>query len=211
MPARPSSIIAYHLVWTAYGTWLPNDPRGSGSHRVVNPAIQELGEIHYGRKKVQPPRAAVREFYEHAEGKLQFPIVPFDARQIATSATAFAECLREERYTCYACAILPDHVHLVVRKHRARAEEMIRHLQRSRDSRSIAPTAFPVEHPVWTDGGWRTFLNSPDHVRTAIHYVERNPAKSGLAAQRWPFVVPYDGWPHPSAPLNRRVVRTLAV
>jgi len=25
-------IIAHHLIWTAYGFWLPNDPRGSSSH-----------------------------------------------------------------------------------------------------------------------------------------------------------------------------------
>ena len=23
-------VIAHHLIWTAYGWWLPNDPRGSG-------------------------------------------------------------------------------------------------------------------------------------------------------------------------------------
>lgn len=30
----PQPVIAYHLILTAYGFWLPNDPRGSGSETV---------------------------------------------------------------------------------------------------------------------------------------------------------------------------------
>jgi hypothetical protein len=39
-------VIAYHLIWTAYGWWLPNDPRGSGSHLVRRDLIAEVGELH---------------------------------------------------------------------------------------------------------------------------------------------------------------------
>ncbi len=28
MPRQNPIVVAYHLVWTAYGMWLPNDPRG---------------------------------------------------------------------------------------------------------------------------------------------------------------------------------------
>ena len=28
-------VIAHHLIWTVYGTWLPNDPRGSGSRAIA--------------------------------------------------------------------------------------------------------------------------------------------------------------------------------
>jgi hypothetical protein len=44
-------VIAYHLVWTIYGTWLPNDPRGSGSHFIAAPLLAELGKLRFGRKK----------------------------------------------------------------------------------------------------------------------------------------------------------------
>ena len=67
-------VIAYHLVWTAYGTWLPNDPRGSGSRAVFTPAIAELGPAHYGRRKVQPGRQIVAHFYEEATSRLAFPV-----------------------------------------------------------------------------------------------------------------------------------------
>ena len=39
-------VIAYHLIWTAYGWWLPNDPRGSGSKTIDSDIIAELGELH---------------------------------------------------------------------------------------------------------------------------------------------------------------------
>ena len=47
-------VIAYHLIWTAYGWWLPNDPRGSGSKEIACDPIAELGELHFGRKQLQP-------------------------------------------------------------------------------------------------------------------------------------------------------------
>lgn len=187
-------VLAYHLVWTAYGTWLPNDPRGSGSNIVASESLRDLGPLHFGRKKKQPASATVREFYREAEPRLDFEILRFNAAQIETIAAGFAETIAERSYTCYACAILPDHVHVLIRKHRDRAEDMIRHLQRDSRVRLCATSSILLEHPVWTSGGYRGFLDSPERIRTVIRYIERNPAKSALPAQHWPFVRPYDGW-----------------
>jgi hypothetical protein len=203
MPRSNPTVIAYHLCWTAYGTWLPNDPRGSGSKRVATTSIAELGQRHYGRRKSQPEGSVVREFYQRAEEKLRFSVTRFDARQIESIAVAFGDAIAEQGYTCYACAILPDHVHLVIRKHKDRAEAMIEVLQRFSRWRLGNQRAMPLDHPVWTTGGWRGFLDSPDAVRNAVRYVEKNPAKSGLKPQSWPFVTTYDGWPfhkRPSVP-----------
>ena len=60
-------VIAYHLIWTAYGYWLPNDPRGSGSRTIRNDIIAELGELHHGRKRVQPAGAVEGEFHAGRE------------------------------------------------------------------------------------------------------------------------------------------------
>ena len=35
-------VLAYHLVFSAYGFWLPNDPRGSTSREVRIANIKEL-------------------------------------------------------------------------------------------------------------------------------------------------------------------------
>ena len=38
-------VIAHVLFWTAYGWWLPNDPRGSTSHRRRQSIVTALNDI----------------------------------------------------------------------------------------------------------------------------------------------------------------------
>ena len=187
-------VLAYHLIWTAYGTWLPNDPRGSGSRSVVASWLAPLGAVHFGRKAVQPRRSIVQDFYGRASGLLQQPVIRFDAAQREVIAAAFAEVVRATPYMCYACAVMPDHVHLVIRKHRRNAEEMIDDLQCASRSRLSAESLIPPVHPAWTNGGWKRYLDTPERIRRTVQYVEGNPAKEGLAPQTWPFVDAYDGW-----------------
>ncbi len=192
-------VIAYHLVWTVYGSWLPNDPRGSGSRTIRSDPLAELGEIHLGRKRVQPPRGEVREFYAQAADLLKHSILDLDEAARVVVGEAFGAVIRRERYTCYACAVMPDHVHILIRKHRDAAEEIIENfILASRDALIAARRRDP-DHPTWTAGpGWTVFLDHPDEVSRTIAYVERNPLPLRLPVQRWPFVVPYDDWPlHP--------------
>jgi REP element-mobilizing transposase RayT len=144
---------------------------------------------------MQPARSTVREFYKVAEPLLQFPVLRFDANQRLLIGEGFDEAIRTYRYTCYACAIMPDHVHFVIRKHKHDAETMIENLQIESRSWLIENRMVPKEHPVWTKGGWKVFLNRPEEIWGRIHYVEGNPEKAGLPRQHWPFVVVYDNWP----------------
>jgi len=192
-------VIAHHLIWTAYGWWLPNDPRESGSKEVRTPVLAELGELHYGRKRVQPSGWEIRQFYEQAIPRLQHPVLAFDAGARDEIAKAFGQVIEENRYTCYACAILPDHVHLLIRKHKHQAEDMIEALKEASRARLSATMHRAPDHPIWTGGGgWKVFLDHPDEVCRTIRYIERNPLPLGLPMQQWPFVKAYDGWPlHP--------------
>jgi hypothetical protein len=122
-------VIAHHLIWTIYGTWLPNDPRGSGSQTVATDAIAELGEVHYGRRQVQPAGWVIREFYERAHEILRFPVLTFDSEDRLAIAEAIRNAIAEQCYTCYACAVMPDHLHILIRKHKHQAEQMIAVLQ----------------------------------------------------------------------------------
>ena len=122
-------VAAYHLIWTIYGAWLPNDPRGSNSTEIRADLLKDLGEIHHGRKKIQPSGAVLRKFFQEAKPKLKFDVMPFTAVEIPLIAEAFANVIRTRGYTCYGCAIMPDHVHLCIRKHRDKAEEMIAFFQ----------------------------------------------------------------------------------
>ena len=93
-----------------------------------------------------------------------------------------------------------DHAHMVIRKHKHRAETMISNLQTASRLRLSSANPKLIDHPIWTQGGWKGFLDSPSSVRSVIRYVENNPINAGLPAQHWTFAVPYDGWPHHKCP-----------
>jgi len=205
-------VIAHHLIWTGYGWWLPNDPRGSMSHTIACDVIAELGDLHYGRKTVQPASPVIREFYQRARDVLKHPLQQFDAGDLARIAEAFVETISVRRYTCYACAIMRDHVHVLIRKHRDRPAEMIHHLQEASRLRLQRQVPRFAGHPVWGGPGWDVFQHDPSDVRRTIAYIEGNPAKLRLAPQRWAFVKPCDDWPFhvghsPNSPYVRRTRR----
>jgi REP element-mobilizing transposase RayT len=187
-------IIAHHLIFTAYGWWLPNDPRGSMSHDIRVERIEDLGDSHFGRKAIQPLSREIREFYYDAERRLRYPLLLLDDDEIAVVAEGLGDTIRVRHYTCYAAAVMSEHVHLAIRVHRDKAEEMIaafqdttRSLLRERQRRT------PV-HPVWGGPGWKVFINTERHLRTTIRYIEENPIKARRPPQKWDFVTPYDGW-----------------
>ena len=203
-------VIAYHLIWTVYGWWLPNDLCGSTSRSVTMDHIAALGSLHFGRKRVQPAARDVRAFYEQAAKALKHPLLEIRDAALDIVAGAFAQVIAQQMYTCYACAIMPDHVHMLIRKHKHTAEEMIEHLQNTARWALIDARLRFGDHPVWTRGGWSVFLDHPDEVGRTIPYIEENPEKIRLPRQCWPFVVPYDRWPlhqghSPNSPYAKRL------
>lgn len=202
-------VIAHHLIWTAYGWWLPNDPRGSTSHQIECTSIKGLGELHYGRKQIQPASSDLRKFYEIAGTVLRHDLLTFDNAEIAVIGAAFARIVQSRGYTCYACAIMPDHVHVLIRKHRVQAETMIEHLQMESGTAILSRHQRAPDHPVWGGPGWKVFLETRDDIERTIKYIEDNPFKAHRPAQRWDFVTKYDGWlpaivrPY-KAPRNRK-------
>jgi len=187
-------IIGYHLIWVAYGWWLPNDPRGSTSKLIRNLALVDLGDIHYGRKRIQPAGRVLKEFYEAAREVLKYPLQKFSKQEVAAIAESFENVIHKRTYTCYACAIMPEHIHLLIRKHRDSAEEMIEQFQEASRKQVLAATMRCEDHPVWGGPGWKVFLDTQRDMHRTVHYIEQNPVKIGLPQQHWDFVNKYDGW-----------------
>lgn len=172
-------VIAHHLIFTVYGRWLPNDPRGSSSHEIRNTLLEDLGELHVGRKLVQPDGQVIREFYRQADKRLARPAIDLDADDRSLVAESFAEAIEAEHFTCWACAVMDDHVHLVMRKHKYKAEEMIGLLEETSRSRLREADKRREDHPVWGGPGWMVFLDHPDAVRRTIAYADRDPIQCG--------------------------------
>ena len=191
MPQRRNFILASHLVFHGYGHWLANDPRGSGSTSVRKDQLRDLGDIHPGRKRIQPPRDELRNFYREANEKLDHEPLWFRSPEIRMVGEAFGAAAQKCGYTVWACAICSNHAHAVVRTHRDRSEVIWYNLAAAarnalHDARSVASN-----HPVWSHRPYKVFLHSVDEVRDRIQYVEENPLKEKLPRQVWSFVRPY--------------------
>ncbi len=192
-------VVGYHLIWTAYGWWLPNDPRGSSSHEIRVERIEKLGTLHHGRKLIQPLSSELREFYRRAGDVLRHELLTFDDNSIQVIADSIGKVICERKYTCYACAIMPDHVHLLIRRHRDKSEQMIEHCQNKSRDEIVKFSHRPIGHPVWGGPGWKVFLNTRADMERVVRYVFNNPIKARRPAQNWNFVRQYDGWmPQPA-------------
>lgn len=187
-------VIAHHLVLTGYGHWLPNDIRGSGSVEVTQDKLRELGAIHYGRKRVQPSRQELSQFFRKAETLLKFERIWFDHAKRQAIGDAFGQVIAK-RYTVWACAICKNHAHLCIRAHRDPAEIMWSYLTDAGRKAIRKFADVEAEHEVWTRAPYTVFCYTPEDIEDRIEYIEGNPMKEGLPAQAWPFVQAYDGWP----------------
>ena len=194
-------VLAYHLIFTTYGFWLPNDPRGSWSTFVRS------WELYwYGAATKTTTRASVasrdhdRTVRRAQKSALRYDPVHFTAQQMTTVARGFARAAAESGYVVYACSILPEHVHLVVQRHRNLAEQMIGHFK----ARATQALLEEAKHPflkhrrsdgsvpcAWARRGWKVYLDSVEDILRAVRYVENNPLKQGGPRQTHGFVTPY--------------------
>jgi REP element-mobilizing transposase RayT len=137
----------------------------------------------------------LRSFHKNAEPLLDFSRFWIDEAKRLAIANAFATTISERNYTVWACAILSNHAHMVIRIHRDDAREIWRQLA---NGAMGAVRVFPdvgSDHPVWSMRPYKVFLRTPDEVRERVVYVNGNPQKEKLTPQQFPFVQPYDNWP----------------
>ena len=189
-PTARRVLLASHLVLHGYGHWLSNDPRGSGSETIRKDELKELGDIHPGRKRVQPPRKELKAFYRQAEPLLEHPVVWFDEGMRTVISDAAARVAKERGYTIWAWSVCSNHAHGVARGHRDHAEVIWQQLaDATRDALRDAGLV-PPDHPVWSHRPYKVFLFDRGGVVGRIGYVEDNPEKEELPRQSWGFVVP---------------------
>lgn len=182
--------LSWHLVWTVYGWWFPNDPRGSWSAEVWSPSLQCLGSVEErGRRLAQPSRQQLRNWFSTAQKHLKYrPIVlDRDARNIVVHS--IMTHARLHHYIIQALAVMPDHVHIVLERHAHPHQKVVQSLKSvssralrkylglaalpaTRDGiRAAGSTANQRAYPVWSRGYWVRFLAAESNVAAAISYV----------------------------------------
>lgn len=190
-------IHAYHVIFGAYGFWLPNDPRGSWSDFV---GAWEL--YRYGRAtKTTETRSLAARPHDGsvrlaAKQALKRRAVQFTGVQAWAVGAGFADYARRSGVAIWACAVLPDHVHLVLGRHRLKVEQLVIQLKSAATRRLLAEGLHPFQQAdrsakCFARGQWKVYLDEDQDIRRAIRYVERNPLKEGKPVQRWGFITPY--------------------
>src|SRR5204863_5255547 len=154
--------------------WLPNEIRGSGSEEIRKDDLKQLGEIHHGRKKIQPSRRELREFHEEADPLLEHPVLWYDEAMRAAIGESFDRVIEERGYTCWSCAILRDHAHLLIRNHKDHAEEMWCRLAEASQLSLRAIATVPNDHPIWSTRPYSVLIFSRPEVITRVPYIEGN-------------------------------------
>ncbi|MEX0653052.1 MAG: transposase [Phycisphaeraceae bacterium] len=195
-------MLACHAILSAYGFWLPNDERGSWSDFVGSYELHHFGPA----TKVDTRQSlARRPFDRHRRDRmkrtLKYPPVVFTGEQARAVARGFADYARRSALVIHACAVLPEHVHLVFVPHHLAIERTIEQLKVAATRQLNEEDLHPLTHErerhgrpptPWARGQWTVYLNKPAEVRRAIRYVENNPLKEGKPRQHWSFVTPFE-------------------
>jgi REP element-mobilizing transposase RayT len=202
---------ASHIILGLYGFWLPNDQRGSWSDFVGSWELLRFGKA--TTVEVRQSLAAQpfdRTKRNAARAALKYPPVTLTGLQARAIARGFAEYAEKTELTIHACAILPQHIHLVTARHRSDVEQLVNQLKGAATRRLIDEQLHPLADrqgarrrppKAFARGQWKVFLNSPEDIGRAIHYVEANPTREGLPPQRWRFIQPF------AAPRNAALQR----
>jgi hypothetical protein len=122
-------IIAYHAIFTTYGTWLPNDPRGSYSKEIYNEQLRLLGTIRYGRQYPQPIHKEVLKFWTEAAPKLRRSPILLNENHRSVVACAFGKVVKRLDLKIPACAIMSNHVHILILRSQYRIEYLVNQLK----------------------------------------------------------------------------------
>ena len=196
----------YHVVLTAYGFWLPNDPRGSWSDFIGKWELVRYGKPRRAteRRRLSDLSEAELKLRDAARAALKYPPVEFSGTQALSIANGFASACCRSGYTIWACSILPEHTHLVIARHRYKIEQVANLLKGEATRQIIRDGLHPLAHytgpgerppRMWAEHQWNGFLNCESEIDDAIAYVEGNPQKERKPAQSWSFVSPFSGLP----------------
>jgi REP element-mobilizing transposase RayT len=153
------TVLAYHITWTTYGTWLPGDARGW---------------VRWGECGVKPPDPE----REHDAGKrmVESAVVLTEEQRALVEQTVRDHC-RIRGWILHALNARTNHVYVVVTADRDPQEVM--HQFKAWCSRKLSDAAGLVGtvakkagRRLWfTEGGNKEVIESEDYLINAIQYV----------------------------------------
>ncbi|MCX7422584.1 MAG: hypothetical protein NT013_23995 [Planctomycetia bacterium] len=197
-----SMIHGYHVIIVTYGSWLPNDPRGSWSDFVAAWELYRFGRVPRapanGSLSNNPQLAIQRGQIQRS---LKYPAVQFTGQQARAVGNGFLNAANKNRITIWACSILPEHVHLVLGRCAKSCETKTNFLKgeatKELNKQNLHPLAAHSKDgrtpTPWAKKHWQVYLDSEQAIENAMAYVLDNPEKEGKPRQTWPCVTPFTG------------------
>jgi REP element-mobilizing transposase RayT len=152
-------VIAYHVVWTTYGTWLYGDERGW---------------IMKGQWVVQPPNP---EREREAQRRMAEPSVLMTEKQRLLVEQTVANHCRIRGWHLHAVRARTNHIHVVVTADRE--PEEVRNQLKAWCSRKLSDAGDLVQTVAkkagrrrwFTEGGDHELIDSEEYLANAIQYV----------------------------------------
>ncbi|MEI8196566.1 MAG: transposase, partial [Phycisphaerae bacterium] len=178
------------VVFSAYGFWLPNDPRGSWSRYIAARRLLSFGDLVHPKDRhshADSQRAVQRRFA--AKRALLHPIVVFSGTQAWCIAKEIGATTALFGVRVYALSVMPEHVHLVISSPPFSLRRFIGHIK-SRATKSLEKENLRPGVVVWSRNCWGVILDDGNDIRAASEYVMENPITEGKRMQHWSFVRP---------------------
>ena len=153
------SVLAYHIVWTTNGTWLPGDARGWIKKKTLGIQVPD------------PKRE--NEAREHMAAD---DVVLNPAQRALVEQTIRDHC-RIRGWTLHAVNVRSNHVHVVVTADREADEVMSQFKawcsRKLSDAAGLKETvAVKAGRRRWfTEGGDKELIDEPEYLENAIRYV----------------------------------------
>ena len=151
--------LAYHLIWTTYGTWLPGDARGW---------------IQSGTWSVQPPDP---EREQATRERMTETAVLLNPEQREAVTQMIGDHCRIRAWLLHAVNVRSNHVHVVLTCDCAgeKARDQLK-LWTSRRLSDLAGLTAPVAHKAgrrhwWTEGGDPRPIWDERYLANAVEYV----------------------------------------
>ncbi|MEM7627634.1 MAG: hypothetical protein AAF333_18720 [Planctomycetota bacterium] len=156
--------LGVHLVKSAFGQWLPGDPRGHWSTAWD----EKLGHVEpHTLHEGDPVRQRM------AAERMQHPSVSWTPAMIESIATTLERCADESPWNIAALAIEPTHLHALI---------IYASLDFDRTTKWLAQQMTKAVHaetshagPVFAKGKWATFVFDQPHWDNTARYIQHHP------------------------------------
>ncbi len=186
-----------HLAWTAYGTWLPGDPRGHWS--ALFDLYGRLARAGHQLNLPDPTTLAHARQEMSEEPKLLDPVEQMLVGAMIGGfitgegpAAPWAQAGYPTPLEAWALAVERTHVHMLIAPPPRKVGGVVGRVKGTSSSALRKLPGNRARRRIWTTGYWKAFLYDDAAVRAVQDYIEQHNVRRGFGRRRFDFVGPVE-------------------